>query len=966
MPRLTVEKVHEQQSLSLLAGANSLSIVLIAQLRRDLSLNATLAFSYTTRRSTHFCEFSHPYLSQHICQTKHKKPRRERPLTIMAGWTVFERMLLHILFSHYKLDFYRPTWWAIYNDITNTPRSMRTCREDYKYSHGKDRTQMYSKRILKNYDDYDNVERKEYDRAFRIITQTAKSLGIGLPHVDDGEMDEKENEEALEGDEEDEVEDMDEDEDEDVDDDEEEDEDAMQDDGEQGERISEERNDTSRDMSGVQSAGESANKSVHENSQKRRRQHLVESDDDGSEECGLKSDQKIEDESEEDEDDVEMKNAAPEEDSDAEMDDDASDKMSAAEDSEQATTAKLAIIAKPATTAKIAHPGAGARILLAAPSKLIAELSALEGLKPQRGRPFKRDAEWRKKVASILDELAAIHEEMQSGFGLHAANATRIAELARQVAQVKQEQLQARLARANTAEPEQEKNQQDRGQSTPVKQESHQQEKRKQHPSHDARIVSKQREPVREVSTQAQPVQRDSDVAHVKRTEAVATPMKEFQESRQIHGGRTNKGMQREHHVSKSKNDEFIEAPTEGEWLRPAKKLRTAVKPNPAAVEQDKKPAGDQQSAIIMSRRRTPMRPRPVVSQRGASQDQTPSRVQGSSIAVDADISPALVNNDHLSIRPSAEHAEAYDLWWRTNLDRILFEEPYDLFPKPPKIPGYRLPVDTPLPSNERIMNFFSDMFNGKISNKRISSVLESQPAGNKPGRQIERIFRTLNNEASELGIHPRYQLAEVFISELSPFRNFRLATAAFKRGLQMLHMGDLDYTGLSNLQLVACARTIQRHPTSDDIQFIDQEDTIFKLGGRVHKLWIRQQECPILGTTPRYNSAHVCIDVMICQEADCPKCSGKDDGQKESLTSLPRVHRRNIDGKDTFVAPRLMLTREHEKDEVFLVDLRRGVRSVKFWDGGEQQVVVCERTDCEGCTEAAGKHPAVKDDKKK
>ena len=60
----------------------------------------------------------------------------------MAPWTLQERMTLHVLFGHHKLNFYGRDWWALHHDITKTWRTERTCREDYKYSHGKERTKM--------------------------------------------------------------------------------------------------------------------------------------------------------------------------------------------------------------------------------------------------------------------------------------------------------------------------------------------------------------------------------------------------------------------------------------------------------------------------------------------------------------------------------------------------------------------------------------------------------------------------------------------------------------------------------------------------------------------------------------------------------------------------------------------------------------------------------------------------------
>lgn len=174
-----------------------------------------------------------------------------------------------------------------------------------------------------------------------------------------------------------------------------------------------------------------------------------------------------------------------------------------------------------------------------------------------------------------------------------------------------------------------------------------------------------------------------------------------------------------------------------------------------------------------------------------------------------------------------------------------------------------------------------------------------------------------------------------------------------------MLHMSDVDYTGVGNQQLVAFAKFKNRHLSVDDIDFIGPDDPVFKRGGRVHKLWIRQQECAILGPSKRYNSAHVCMDVMICQEAHCPKCSkDKDMGsQVKSVTSLPRVHKRHIALGNEFEAPLLMISRSDEKDykDEFIVDVNIGVQSVKLWDGTTQDVVVCDAGNCPGCCEASG-----------
>ena len=126
-----------------------------------------------------------------------------------------------------------------------------------------------------------------------------------------------------------------------------------------------------------------------------------------------------------------------------------------------------------------------------------------------------------------------------------------------------------------------------------------------------------------------------------------------------------------------------------------------------------------------------------------------------------------------------------------------------------------------------------------------------------------------------------------------------------------------------------------------------------------MHKLWIRQQECEILGESKKYNSAHICMDVMVCQEAHCPKCSKdkKMGAEIKSLTSLPRVHRRHITKGDEFVPPLLKVSREYEKDfkDEFVIDVNVGVQPVKLWDGTTQDVVVCDRDNCPGCFEAFG-----------
>lgn len=119
-------------------------------------------------------------------------------------------MILHVLFSHHRLDFYGPTWWALYRDITQTDRTERTCREDYKYSHGKERTKMYPMRVLKPYAKYNAEERAAYDKAFQDVIDSAKRQGITITGSAEGEDGEEEKEdededEDMDGEAEDEV-----------------------------------------------------------------------------------------------------------------------------------------------------------------------------------------------------------------------------------------------------------------------------------------------------------------------------------------------------------------------------------------------------------------------------------------------------------------------------------------------------------------------------------------------------------------------------------------------------------------------------------------------------------------------------------------------------------------------------------------------------------------------------------------
>jgi hypothetical protein len=317
----------------------------------------------------------------------------------------------------------------------------------------------------------------------------------------------------------------------------------------------------------------------------------------------------------------------------------------------------------------------------------------------------------------------------------------------------------------------------------------------------------------------------------------------------------------------------------------------------------------------------------------------------------------------------SPQNRAARKDWRRANLDRILLEPFHDPFVQESKsskksssrqqVPVQ--PAPQPIAPKERVLNFFNDMFNGELSKEYISSVFDRKQSTEEPGRRLEHVFNMISKEASKTSIKCRYELRNVFISPKSPFSNFLLATAAFGHGLQMLHTSDVKFFGYSPSTPIACAKVRgSYHIAPEKLRLIDHDDLVFKRGGRVYKLYIRQQDCAVLGADKRTNTAYVSMDVMLCQAFDCPKCSNVEDhgDPRVSISSLPRVHMRNLGNDNEFVSPVIPLWRKHkhEKDEEekFLIDLSYGTLNVKFWDGNRQPVAMCHKAECGGCLEAA------------
>jgi hypothetical protein len=327
-----------------------------------------------------------------------------------------------------------------------------------------------------------------------------------------------------------------------------------------------------------------------------------------------------------------------------------------------------------------------------------------------------------------------------------------------------------------------------------------------------------------------------------------------------------------------------------------------------------------------------------------------------------------IISSSIPKIKSKGNRARAAGDWRRVNLDRILLEPFHDPFAQESKSSkksssGEQVPVQPPprpIAPKERVLNFFDDIFDGGFSKEFISSVIDLQQQGTHI--PVGSIFATLKKEASEKSIECKYELRMGFSSPESPFSNFRLADAAFGRGLHMLHTNDVKFFSYSPSTPIACARIRgSYHIAPEEIKFIDHDDLVFKRGGRVYKLYIYQEDCAILGADKKANTAYVSMDVMLCQAFDCPKCSNVEDhgDPRVSISSIPRVHIRNLGGDDNeFVSPVIPLWRkhEHEKDEEekFLVDLSYGTMNVKFWDGKRQPVALCHRAECEGCLEAA------------
>jgi len=310
-----------------------------------------------------------------------------------------------------------------------------------------------------------------------------------------------------------------------------------------------------------------------------------------------------------------------------------------------------------------------------------------------------------------------------------------------------------------------------------------------------------------------------------------------------------------------------------------------------------------------------------------------------------------------LSIAPtptaiSTSGRQGYNQWRRVNLDRILLEKPVNRFPGPPFDPTLkkhkRPRVPQPPTAHERMVGYFEHMFGAHRT--QIDQAIKSEPASDEPGDQIHRITSRLNN----LGLLSSFRRFEVFSDPASPFPNFRLATAAHSRGLEMLHTNNVHFTGPGGNVVAVYSQRGNQTLTASNARFIDRDDPIFQRGGRVFTIEVHQPEMDILGNERAFNTAVVTLDVMLCDKSACQTCSPQAVLDDSPSSGLPRVHRRHLtpDNKFVQVDPHLYGTMNADKGGEFPAEAPTYRAQVEFWDGGKQDAVICSIGSCSVCSE--------------
>lgn len=300
-------------------------------------------------------------------------------------------------------------------------------------------------------------------------------------------------------------------------------------------------------------------------------------------------------------------------------------------------------------------------------------------------------------------------------------------------------------------------------------------------------------------------------------------------------------------------------------------------------------------------------------------------------------------------VLPPKEHQTAHEDWTFEQLGRLLLGEPHNLKPYKVLDPEEKAKLHPQPPTAEdRAANFFTHLFDNQIPRGHVLLFVQTALATGTPIQQLITINDMLIDYYKS---QPKYQLGEAFSSPLSPFQNFRLATDAFRRGLQMLHRSDVDFTGPYGGQPTVFAEMDKRQLFYDEVDFIDTNHPVFKRGGRLYTITIRQPDCAVLGSEECFNTAQIAFDAMLCQEHNCPKCSDFADDSPVSVTSLPRMHLRHLKGDKEFQQGQLRYTTDDEDEDVAFVESKQGhTVAVKLWDGTRQEVALCELKPCGTC----------------
>lgn len=304
---------------------------------------------------------------------------------------------------------------------------------------------------------------------------------------------------------------------------------------------------------------------------------------------------------------------------------------------------------------------------------------------------------------------------------------------------------------------------------------------------------------------------------------------------------------------------------------------------------------------------------------------------------------------------PPKEHQTAHEDWTFKQLGRLLLGEPHNLKPWKVLAPEdkAKLHPQQPPTAEDRAADFFTHLFDNEIPREHVLLFVRTALSTGTPIQQLMTIHDMLIDCYK---IQPKYQLGESFCSPLSPFHNFRLATAAFRRGLQMLHRSDVDFTGPYGGQPTVFTEMDKRQRFYDEVNFIDINDPVFRRGGRLYTITIRQPDCAVLGSDEDFNTAQVTFDAMLCQADKCPRCSDFADNSPVSVTSLPRMHLRHLKGEKEFQQGQLRYATDDEDEDVAFVESMQGQTvAVKLWDGTRQEVALCELQPCGTCKDKTG-----------